>query len=221
MRETGARLADDLNRHLEADLRARFGAESRLTIQFEKIFLRFFLPSLRREERGSKKRYAGLLASGALHFTGLESARSDWTRLAKDFQAALLAEVFRQETLEDAAPLSALAREWNRRLFSGELDDRLVYSKGLSKDPGDYHGSAPPHVRAARALDAGGKRSGRSVRYVMTTEGPEPVQKRSGARPDYRHYAEKQLAPIADMVLRFYGTDFARATAGAAQMELF
>jgi DNA polymerase-2 len=72
-------------------------------------------------------------------------------------------------------------------------------------------------VRAARALE---RREGRVVRYLMTTEGPEPVQKLSGARPDYRHYAEKQLAPIADMVLRFYGTDFARATAEAAQMEL-
>jgi hypothetical protein len=28
------------------------------------------------------------------------------------------------------------------------------------------------------------------------------------------------LAPIADMVLRFYGTDFARATAEADQLEL-
>jgi len=224
LREAGARLAADLNAHLERDLRERFGAESRLTIQFDKIFLRFFLPALRKEERGSKKRYAGLLASGALHFTGLESARSDWTRLAKDFQAALLSQVFRQESVDDAGPLLALARDWNRRLFAGEFDDRLVYSKGLSKDPEEYQGTAPPHVRAARALDADRKRSGREgrvVRYVMTVDGPEPIQKRSGARPDYRHYADKQLAPIADMVLRFYGVDFARATAEAAQMELF
>jgi DNA polymerase-2 len=116
-----------------------------------------------------------------------------------------------------------LARDWNRRLFAGEFDDRLVYSKGLSKDPEEYQGTAPPHVRAARALDAdrrGAGRESRIVRYVMTVDGPEPVQKRSGAQPDYRHYAEKQLAPIADMVLRFYGSDFARATAEAAQMEL-
>ncbi|MBW8889991.1 MAG: DNA polymerase II [Fibrobacteres bacterium] len=224
LKETGARLASELNAHLEADLRARFGAESKLTIQFDKIFLRFFLPSLRKEDRGSKKRYAGLLASGALHFTGLESARSDWTRLAKDFQAALLAQVFRQESLDDPGPLMALARDWNHRLFAGEFDDRLVYSKGLSKDPEEYQGTAPPHVRAARALAADRKRSGREgriIRYLMTLEGPEPVQMRSGARPDYRHYAEKQLAPIADMVLRFYGSDFARATAEAAQLDLF
>jgi DNA polymerase-2 len=208
-------------------LRERFGAESRLTIQFEKIFLRFFLPALRKEERGSKKRYAGLLASGALHFTGLESARSDWTRLAKDFQAALLGRVFGAESArgapgaEDAGPLLDLARDWKRRLFAGEFDDRLVYSKGLSKDPDEYHGTAPPHVRAARALDADSNPSRRVVRYIMTLQGPEPVQKLSGARPDYKHYAEKQLAPIADMVLRFYGTDFAAATGEASQLDLF
>lgn len=234
LRETGARLAAGLNDHLERDLRERFGAESRLTIQFEKIFLRFFLPALRKEDRGSKKRYAGLLASGSLHFTGLESARSDWTRLAKDFQAALLGRVFAAETagaetagveggpgVDDAAPLLDLAREWNRRLFAGEFDDRLVYSKGLSKDPDEYQGTAPPHVRAARALDADRNPSRRVVRYIMTVQGPEPVQKLSGARPDHKHYAEKQLAPIADMVLRFYGTDFAAATGEAAQLDLF
>ena len=55
----------------------------------------------------------------------------------------------------------------------------------------------------------------------MTTEGPEPVQKLSGARPDYRHYADKQLAPIADMVLRFYGTDFQALTQDSTQLSIF
>jgi DNA polymerase-2 len=64
------------------------------------------------------------------------------------------------------------------------------------------------------------RRDGRIIRYVMTVDGPEPVQKRSGARPDYRHYAEKQLAPIADMVLRFLGTDFAALTDEAQQMSI-
>jgi len=177
-----------------------------------------------KEDRGSKKRYAGLLASGALHFTGLESARSDWTRLAKDFQGEILSLVFKQERVEESGPLEALVRDWNRRLLAGEFDDRLVYSKGLSKDPDEYTGNAPPHVRAARAMDKRDGRGGRSdriIRYLMTTEGPEPVQKLSGARPDYRHYAEKQLAPIADMVLRFYGTDFQALTRDSTQLSIF
>ncbi len=220
----GAGLASALNAHMEILLREKFATASRMTIQFEKIFLRFFMPSLRKEDRGSKKRYAGLLASGALHFTGLESARSDWTRLAKDFQGEILGLVFRQEKVEERGPLEALVRDWNRRLLMGGFDDRLVYSKGLSKDPEEYAGNPPPHVRAARMLDrreSQGGRSDRMIRYLMTTEGPEPVQKLSGAKPDYKHYAEKQLAPIADMVLRFYGTDFFTVTQDARQTSLF
>ncbi|HKP96009.1 MAG TPA: DNA polymerase II [Fibrobacteria bacterium] len=218
LRAIGAGLAASLNQDLARVLLEKFAVESRMTIQFEKIFLRFFMPALRKEDRGSKKRYAGLLANGSLHFTGLESARSDWTRLAKDFQSEILTLVFKQEKVDDRGPLEALVREWNRRLLAGGFDDRLVYSKGLSKDPDDYTGNAPPHVRAARMLD---KREGRMIRYVMTTEGPEPVQKLSGAKPDYKHYAEKQLAPIADMVLRFHGTDFGTVTLEARQLSIF
>jgi DNA polymerase-2 len=240
MRGLGAELCSALNRHFQVTLRERFGAESRLTIEFEKIFLGFFMPSLRNEDRGSKKRYAGLMVKGGgqkggaaagpipaaspevvteLHFTGMESARSDWTALAKDFQAELLTSAFELER-DDRAPLERLVRlvrEWNRRLFAGELDDRLEYRKGLSKHPGEYAGAAPPHVRAARALD---NFDGRIIRYVMTVDGPEPIQKRSGARPDYRHYADKQLAPVADMVLRFFGSDFQSATGESEQLRI-
>ncbi|MDB5048479.1 MAG: polB [Fibrobacteres bacterium] len=218
LQAVGAGLAKDLNADLERVLLEKFKVESHMTIQFEKIFLRFFMPALRKEDRGSKKRYAGLLANGSLHFTGLESARSDWTRLAKDFQGELLSMVFKQEKVEEREPLEALVRDWNRRLAAGELDDRLVYAKGLSKDPDEYTGNAPPHVRAARLMD---RRESRIIRYVMTTEGPEPIQKLSGAKPDYKHYAEKQLAPIADMVLRFYGTDFATVVQEARQLSIF
>lgn len=244
LRSAGMGLSAALNASLASMIREKFGVESRLTIEFDKMFLRFFLPALRKEERGSKKRYAGLLVSGAkgkgaaepgstevtLHFAGLESARSDWTRLAKDFQGELLTMVFKQEKVEDREPLERLARDWNRRLFAGDFDDRLVYRKGLSKDPEEYGDSAPPHVRAARALDRPDGRGGRAdragrgdriIRYVMTVEGPEPVQKRSAAKPDYRHYADKQLAPIADMVLRFYGTDFHTITQDSRQLSIF
>jgi DNA polymerase-2 len=235
LRALGAALVERLNRHLQETLRERFGVESRLTMEFEKVFLRFFMPSLRKEERGSKKRYAGLLVAGAgqkgsdghgkslgggpetvLHFAGLESARSDWTQLAKDFQAELLNLVFRREDGDPLGPVEDLVRKWNRRLFAGEMDDRLEYRKGLSKGVEEYGDSAPPHVRAARMLD----KPGRVIRYVMTVEGPEPIQRRTSARPDYRHYAEKQLAPIADMVLRFMGTDFASLTDEARQMSI-
>ena len=62
---------------------------------------------------------------------------------------------------------------------------------------------------------------GRVIRYVMTIAGPEPVQKRSGAPFDYDHYSEKQLAPVADMVLRFFQMDFQSITRNQNQLNLF
>ena len=62
---------------------------------------------------------------------------------------------------------------------------------------------------------------GRVIRYVMTVAGPEPIQKRSGAAFDYDHYSEKQLAPIADMVLRFFDMDFQSITRKQNQLNLF
>jgi DNA polymerase-2 len=82
----------------------------------------------------------------------------------------------------------------------------------------DYTKNVPPHVRAARMLD---QFEGRIVSYVITTAGPEPVQKRSGAAYDYDHYSEKQLAPIADMVLRFFNLDYRSITRDTRQLSLF
>ena len=78
--------------------------------------------------------------------------------------------------------------------------------------------NVPPLIRAARMLD---QFDGRIVSYVMTTAGPEPVQKRSSAPYDYSHYSHKQLAPIADMVLRFFDLDYRSLITGGQQLNLF
>jgi len=111
-----------------------------------------------------------------------------------------------------------LVRSRHKQLYDGKLDDKLVYKKGISKELEDYTKNVPPHVRAARMLD---QFDGRVVSYVMTTTGPEPVQKRSTAAYDYRHYSEKQLAPIADMVLRFFDLDYRSLITGGKQLNLF
>jgi len=52
----------------------------------------------------------------------------------------------------------------------------------------------------------------------MTRNGPEPVEN-AGARPDYAHYRERQLAPAADGILRFVNTSFATLT--DSQLDFF
>ena len=59
--KAGHELADSLNDFLGKELRNRFNVESFLDIEFEKLFLRFFMPTIRGRDAGSKKRYAGLI----------------------------------------------------------------------------------------------------------------------------------------------------------------
>ncbi|RJQ62182.1 MAG: DNA polymerase II [Desulfobacteraceae bacterium] len=218
----GTQLSGKLNHYLEEELHRRFDVESGLDIQFEKLFVRFFMPTIRGQDRGSKKRYAGLILTeegdSELYFAGMESSRRDWTELAKEFQTDIFTLLFNENGAPPVDTLRNLICTRRKQLYEGELDDKLVYRKGISKRLKEYTKNVPPHVRAARMLD---RFDERIVRYVITTAGPEPVQKRSGAPYDYDHYSEKQMAPIADMVLRFFGLEYRSITKGSKQLRLF
>jgi DNA polymerase-2 len=61
-----------------------------LEIEFDTHYKKFFMPTIRGSDVGSKKRYAGLSVDAAgkeeMVYRGLEMARSDWTPLARQFQ---------------------------------------------------------------------------------------------------------------------------------------
>jgi len=103
-------------------------------------------------------------------------------------------------------------------LYEGKLDEKLIYTKGIHKPLDEYTKNVPPHVRAAKKLESF---DGRIIRYVVTKAGPEPIRKRSHTPLDYNHYSEKQLAPIADMILRFFDMDYRSIIGGAKQLDLF
>ena len=205
VRSIGAELAATLNDWWREHLARGMRLTSYLEIEFETHFLRFLMPTVRGEQTGSKKRYAGLVRGAGgereVVFKGLESVRTDWTPLARRFQRELYRRVFMDEPYED------YVRETLEALLAGRLDDELVYRKRLRRPLEEYRSNAPPHVQAARKL----KRPGRSVRYVITTNGPEPLAGEM-PRPDYTHYRERQLAPAADGILHFLGTSFAGIT---------
>ena len=223
IQRTGTRLSEKLNGYLNVELQQRFKVESKLDIELEKLFVHFFMPTIRGRDTGSKKRYAGLFINAAgtaeLYFAGMEATRRDWTALAKEFQVDLFTLLFQKDGSPDLQDeLCDLVRSRHQQLYEGHLDDKLVYRKGISKRLEDYTKNVPPHVRAARMLD---QLDGKIVSYVMTTAGPEPVQKKSDAAYDYDHYNKKQLAPIADMVLRFFDLDYRSLTKGGRQLSLF
>jgi DNA polymerase-2 len=195
-------------------VRDHFGCHSFLDLEFEKLYHRFFLPEVRGGKVGSKKRYAGLLrdADGRerVEFVGLESVRRDWSEVSKRFQLGLLELVFRDQPVED------FVRRFLADLRAGSFDGELVYRKAVRKELDEYTKTTPPHVRAARKQS---RPASRMVEYVMTRHGPEPVGEET-APPDYDHYVEHQIAPVADAILRFLKTDFATVAGTRKQLSL-
>ncbi len=208
----GAELARTLNRWWRETLANDYRLDSFLELEFETLYLRFLMPTVRGEQTGSKKRYAGLVrgADGGteLVFKGLESVRTDWTALARRFQRELYRRIFLD------LPFEAFVRETLADLLAGKLDEELVYRKRLRRGVDEYTRNVPPHVQAARKLD----KPGRWVRYVITSGGPEPVRDHI-PKPDYQHYRERQLAPAANGILHFLDTSFESIT--DAQLEFF
>jgi len=208
------KIAERINSYLREKLRDDFGVESKLVLEVEKIYSRFFLPPMRGSAEGSRKRYAGFTEeTGEIEIKGLEYVRSDWTELAKEFQM----ELFRRFFLGEEIPSWILSRVESIR--SGELDDKLIYRKRLTKPADEYTKNIPPHVKAAKILDPEGRKNIRRISYVMTARGPIPVT-HDHSDIDYEHYIEKQIIPLADMVLPFIGTSFSEIIHGR-QGELF
>ena len=215
----GPALCARINEELRAHIRGAWNVESRLELEFEALFLRFFLPSVRHGGAGARKRYAGLLqprepgAAPETVFVGMEVVRRDWTALSKAFQRGLFERLFQGATPEETA---AWIAGFVKDLRAGRHDDRLVYRKALRKGIDDYTATTPPHVKAARL---GGVRRG-VIEYVMTTAGPEPASARRSPI-DHEHYVERQLRPIAEQVLPHLGLTFDQAIGSGRQMTLF
>ncbi len=219
-----ATLTADINAWWRQRLHDEQGLESYLEIEFDTHYKKFFMPTTRGTDIGSKKRYAGLSVDARgkeeMVYRGLEMARTDWTPLARQFQEGLMSRIFRGE------PFKEFVADYARDTLAGRKDDLLVYRKRLRHRLDDYTANLPPQVRAARLADEHNARLNRRpqyqnggwIQYVMTTHGPEPLEARH-SRIDYPHYLAKQLQPIADAMLVPLGESFAGIT--SAQGKLF
>ncbi|HTF97649.1 MAG TPA: DNA polymerase II [Cellvibrio sp.] len=205
----GKRLAKELNQWWQKTLRAEFNIKSALEIQYETHYLRFLMPTIRGSELGTKKRYAGLVENNGeleMVFKGLENVRTDWTQLAKEFQAELYRKIFAGEDYLD------FVRSTNDDVLVGKRDTELIYRKRLRRHLHEYERNVPPHVQAARKyvqLTGESLRRGDWISYLITTNGPEPVGQYEvdmslrQSPIDYQHYIDKQLTPVADSILHF------------------
>lgn len=222
--DIGQALVRRVNDWWREHLASEYGLQSALELQFETHFRRFLMPTVRGAEEGSKKRYAGLIThadgSEQMIYKGLETVRTDWSPLARQFQQELYLRIFKRQPYQD------YVRDYVRRTLAGELDDLLIYRKRLRRRLDDYERNVPPHVRAARLADEYNDQLGRPrqyqrggwISYVMTVAGPEPLEVRRAAI-DYDHYVTRQLQPLADAILPFVGDDFGTLIGG--QLGLF
>ncbi|WP_248743264.1 MULTISPECIES: DNA polymerase II [unclassified Pseudomonas] len=222
--QIGRALVAHVNDWWREHVREQYGLESALELQFETHYKRFLMPTIRGAEEGSKKRYAGLVTradgSEEMVYKGLETVRTDWSLLARQFQQELYEKIFQRKPYQD------YVREYVRKTLAGEFDERLVYRKRLRRTLDDYERNVPPHVRAARLADDYNAEHGRPrqyqnggwISYVITLAGPEPLEVRRAAI-DYDHYITRQLQPVADAILPFVDDDFSTLIGG--QLGLF
>ncbi|MCH7880377.1 MAG: DNA polymerase II [Proteobacteria bacterium] len=222
--EIGNGLVKLINRYWDDRLRQDYAIESYLEMEFETHFNRFFMPTVRGSEQGSKKRYAGLIDDGkgqrTILYKGLETVRTDWTELARTFQQTLYRRVFDDEEYE------AYIRDTVEALCAGHFDDQLVYRKRLRKKLSDYVKNIPPHAQAAikaealfRQNDQPSRYRNKSwIEYVITVNGAETLECQASGL-DYDHYIDKQLTPIADTILNAIGNSMEGVT--GQQRDLF
>ncbi|MCO4786956.1 DNA polymerase II [Marinomonas atlantica] len=201
--QAGKDLRDVVNQCLSEWCGEYADIDSHLELEFETLYTRFYMPTIRGQEEGSKKRYAGL-TNGELVFKGLEAARSDWTPLAKRFQVELFEHVFFDKDMD------RYVADFVSDLLAGKFDHELIYSKQLTRPLAKYTKTQPPHVRAAKMADEIRHNQGlppeyergrKRVQYVYSLAGVVPYlsdEDLSGL--DYQHYIDKQILPIAEGV---------------------
>ena len=215
--QRGQTIATRVNARLAQYLASTYGVESRLELEMEKVYTRFFLPTVRGEERGRAKGYAGLIVDSDgdhVDVVGMEAVRRDWTSLARRFQRELLDLAFHDATDET---IEAHVVNTLRQLRRGELDAELVYKKSLRKPIAEYTKTRPPHVQAAALLPEE-KKPGDVIRYVVTLRGPQPLG-HINAPIDYAHILQKQLQPIAGSLAALI--HLPEHLFGSGQIELF
>ncbi|KMT66060.1 DNA polymerase II [Catenovulum maritimum] len=221
--QIGTDLAKLINQKWQQKLAEEYQLDCFLELEFETLYHKFFMPTIRGSELGSKKRYAGQIVSQGetqLVFKGLETVRSDWTELAREFQTELYKMIF-----SDQDPSEYIKRVIQETL-DGKRDKQLSYRKRLRQKLSAYVKNIPPQVKAARLADQQNQQLGLPmqyqnkgwIKYFITLQGPQPSEYLT-AKIDYQHYIDKQIKPVAESILPFIGLNFSQIE--SRQLRLF
>ena len=204
--QVGKQLARAINLKWQQVINQEYALSSFLEIEFETHYTTFFMPTIRGKSTGSKKRYVGKIQVDGheqLVFKGMETVRSDWTKLAQQFQHALFSALFDDDFQQEH--LESIIKTYTKELLAGKLDELLIYKKRLGQHLTDYQKNIPPHVQAAKKYqqqhpDYQPKR-GQFIEYIYTTQGCEVFDSNKNHTFDYPIYQKKQLQPLIDMIV--------------------
>ncbi|AOT10284.1 DNA polymerase II [Pseudoalteromonas luteoviolacea] len=196
----GKMLMTKINQRWACELSENYNLQSFLEIEFETHYSPFFMPTIRGQETGSKKRYVGQIERNGqpeLIFKGMETVRSDWTSIAKEYQQALIRALF------DGKNVTDITEHYINLITSGQADEKLIYKKRLGKSLDAYVKNIPPHVRAAKEATrlglVNGLGKGSQIAYYISQSGPQLFVE-DIKQLDYTHYIEKQILPIYRML---------------------
>jgi len=212
----GKKLQEEVNNYYDIYVRKNYSRESFLELSYDKCFVKFLMPKIRGSEKGAKKKYAGLVIKDGkedIQITGLEAVRGDWTGLAKKFQNELLNKIFHNKEVSD------YITNFINDLKNGKYDNLLIYRKKLKKNIEDYAVKAQHKKVADIIIKHKGKLESNVIEYVMTGEGPEPLEFKKG-EIDYDYYIKKQLVPIIEQVAPFYNINIELLKKKADQTSL-
>ncbi|MBQ4848967.1 DNA polymerase II [Pseudoalteromonas sp. MMG012] len=205
--DTGLILMNLINERWREYCDVTLQLQSYLEIEFETHYSPFFLPTIRGDKKGSKKRYVGQVLDKDHHklvFKGMESVRSDWTKIARNYQEELFEALFSEQDLFE------ITDQYINNIRQGKVDHLLLYSKRLGREVEMYTKNVPPHVKAARNHMMKNPsikyRKGQVVAYTITFDGPRVDAVRSEI--DYEHYIEKQIFPILTMLPNYENVFF-------------
>jgi DNA polymerase-2 len=182
-----ADLVRDINAWWTRTLREEQGLQNLLEIEFDTHYSKFFMPTIRGSDVGSKKRYAGLSTDAAgkeeMVYRGLEMARSDWTPLARQFQQGLLSRIFHGE------PYKAFVTDYAR----GDAGRHQGRPARLPQAPAPPPGCLPGQRAAAGARRAHRRRIQRQRRAAHAV----PERRLDPVRHDPQRARAAGGAPLA------------------------
>lgn len=173
-----------------------------LEAKLEKVYRRIVFTE-------AKKRYGGLTEDGKLEIVGLEAVRGDWSAVAKEAQAAVIADLLskgRSEAVATARRYLKMVREGNAPV------KKLIIWKQITKSLDEYAAAAPHVVVARKMAELGWEvKPGDKVGFIVTKkpgklhEKAVPYFEADPSQVDWDYYVEKQVLPPIVRVLSAVG----------------